>query len=74
MKGLTQREAMVAVLKEALMGLAIGGLTSVVVDINKSVMQTLWQFNCLAAKTAWGMTKATIEWSAQTEDEDDDES
>ena len=71
MKDLTQGEVMVAVLKGALMGLAIGGLTSMVVDTNKRVLQTLWQFNCLAAKTAWGMTKATIEWSAQTEDDDE---
>ena len=61
MKDLTQREAVVAVLKGALMGLAIGGLTSAVVD--------------MSAKTAWGMTKATIEWAAEDykDDDDDDE-
>ena len=69
----TRGEVMKTVLKGALAGIAIGGLTSAVVEINKSVMQTLWRFNCLAAETAWVMAKSSVEWITQTEDEDEDE-
>ena len=64
-------------MKGALAGIAIGGFTSAVVTINKTIVQTLWRFNCLAAQTARVVAKLSIEWVTQTEydeDEDNDDS
>ena len=74
MKGQTRGEAMEVVMKGALTGMAVGGLTSAVVAINKSVMQTLWRFNCPATEITWDMAKAAVEWITQPEYDDDDES
>ena len=60
-------------MKGALAGIAIGGFTSTVFTINKTVVQTLWRFNCLAADTTWVMTKSAVEWITQIEDDEDDE-
>ena len=74
MEDQTRGEAMETIMKGALAGIAIGGFTSAMVAINKSVMQTLWRFNYLAAETAWVMAKSSAEWITQTEDEDEDDS
>ena len=37
------------VMNGVLFGLAIGGLTAAVIEINKTALKTLWWFNCLAA-------------------------
>ena len=73
MEDQTRGEVMEGLMKGALAGIAIGGFTFAVVAINKSVMQTLWRFNCLAAETAWVMAKSSVEWVTQTEDDDDDD-
>ena len=64
---------MKTIMKGALAGIAIGGFTSAVVAINKSVMQTLWRFNCLAVETVWVMAKSSAEWVTQTEDDEDED-
>ena len=77
MEDLTRGEVMEALMKGALAGIAIGGFTSAVVTINKTIVQTLWRFNCLAAQTARVVAKLSIEWVTQTEydeDEDNDDS
>ena len=73
MEDQTRGAAMETIMKAALAGIAIGGFTSAVVAINKTVVQTLWRFNYLAAQTAWVMAKSSVEWVTQIEDEDEDE-
>ena len=73
MEDLTRGEAMETLMKGALAGIAIGGFASAVVAINKTVVQTLWRFNGLAAKAIWVMAKSSVEWATQTDDDDDDE-
>ena len=65
-------EDMKPIMKGALAGLAIGGFTSVVVAINKSVMQTLWWFNCLAVEKVLVMAKSSVEWIKEIEDDEDE--
>ena len=65
------------IVRGALAVIAIGGFAAAGVGANQIALQALWQFNCLAAETAWVMTKAPFERimaAAQTENEDDDES
>ena len=57
------------VMKGALMGLAAGGLTSAVIAMNKTALQTLWRLNCLAAEIVWTMALVSVEW-AKPEDDD----
>ena len=64
---------METIMNGTLAGFALGGLTVAVVEINTTVVQTLWRFNCLAAKTYCGMAKLAVEWITQTEDDDDDD-
>ena len=59
------------VMKGVVMGLAAGGLTSAVIAINKTVLQTLWRLNYLAAEIVGTMALVTIEW-VKPEDDDDD--
>ena len=71
MKDLTQ-----TAIKGALMGIAVGGLTSAVIDANIIAAKALWRFNCLAAETVWVLAKATVEWVVpedEYEDKDEDE-
>ena len=58
-------------MKGALMGIAAGGLTSAVVAINQTVVQTLWRLNCLAAEIVWTMAKVTVKWATPEDDDDD---
>ena len=67
MKG--RGDVMDVVIKGALTGMAVGGLTSAVVAINQTVVQTLWRFNCLAADITWGMVKVAVEWITPPDDE-----
>ena len=60
MKDITRGEVMEAVMKGALMGIAVGGLTSAVVAINKTVVQKLLEFNCIAVGIVVGMAKVTV--------------
>ena len=70
-------------IRGALAGIAVGGFAAAVVEANKITAQALWQFNCLAAETAWVMFKAPLEKmhrerqqrlvGAQTENEDNSE-
>ena len=57
------------VMKGAIMGLAVGGLTSAVIAINKTALQTLWRLNCLAVELVWTMALVTVEL---VKPEDDD--
>ena len=71
MKDLTQ-----TAMKGALMAIAVGGLTSAVIDANIIAAKALWRFNCLAAETVWVLAKATAEWVVpedEYEDKDEDE-
>ena len=38
------------VMNGVLFGLAVGGLTAAMIEINKTVLRTLWWFNCLVAE------------------------
>ena len=60
-------------MKAVLMGIAVGGFAAAVVDANIIAAKALWRFNCLAAEKVWVMAKATAEWAAQAEDDDDSE-
>ena len=68
MKDLTQ-----TAIKGAFMGIAVGGLTSAVIDANIMVAKALWRFNCLAAETVWVLAKATAEWIVPEDEYEDDE-
>ena len=59
------------VIADVLLGLAPGGLTSMVFAINKTALQTLWRLNCLAAQIVWHLIPVTGEW-VKPEDDDDD--
>ena len=50
------------IMKGVVIGLAAGGLTSAVIAINKTALQTLWRLNCLAAEIVWTMALVTVEW------------
>ena len=43
--------------RAVLTGVAIGGFAAAVVEANIIAVKTLWHFNCLAAETAWEMSK-----------------
>ena len=67
---------MADLISATLAGLVLGGFTAALVEANKRVVQTLWWFNCLAAKTAWGIFKAHMEQqqrleAVQTENEEE---
>ena len=55
------------IVRGALAGIAIGGFAATVVGANQIVLQALWQFNCLAAETAWVMAKAPFERMIRTQ-------
>ena len=57
------------IVRAALAGIAIGGFAAAVVGANQIVLQSLWQFNCLAAETAWVMAKAPLERMIRTRQE-----
>ena len=52
------------VMKGALMDLAAGGLTSAVIAINKTALQTLWRLKCLAAEIVWTTSSSQPSWRA----------
>ena len=49
------------VINGVLFGLAVGGLTAAVIEINKTALQTLWWFNCLVAELVGDLV--TPDWS-----------
>ena len=49
------------IVRGALAGIAIGGFAAAVVVANRTTVQALWRFNCLAAEIAWVMAKAPLE-------------
>ena len=74
---------MEALVRGALVGIAIGGFAAAVVDANLIAVQALWRLNCLAAEMAWFTAQAAaekmrrerqlpveIEYDADDEDED----
>ena len=61
----TPPQAMKDLIRGALARIAVGGFAAAVVEANKIAAQALWQFNCLAAETAWVMVKAP--WDKRVE-------
>ena len=55
------------VIKGALIGFAVRGLTVSVIAINKTALQTLWRFNCMAAEMVWTISLLALEWVEREE-------